>query len=151
MHYNRGLQHGFTLIELMIVIAIIGILAAIALPAYQLFTARAQVAEAVSLMSGLKSAISENYSAHAVCPDNQLDGRFGLGVHTQITGRYVQAVRAQAVGSHCQLTATFKGSGVAEPLQGKTVSLEMSMVAGAEQWRCFSNDLVGLHMPSSCR
>ncbi|WP_155240129.1 pilin, partial [Kingella kingae] len=60
----KTMQKGFTLIELMIVIAIIGILAAIALPAYQDYTARAQVSEGFSLAGGAKSALTEYYVSH---------------------------------------------------------------------------------------
>ncbi|MBH2411266.1 pilin [Neisseria meningitidis] len=64
------LQKGFTLIELMIVIAIVGILAAVALPAYQDYTARAQVSEAILLAEGQKSAVTEYYLNHGIWPAN---------------------------------------------------------------------------------
>ncbi|ENX8341091.1 pilin, partial [Neisseria gonorrhoeae] len=64
------LQKGFTLIELMIVIAIVGILAAVALPAYQDYTARAQVSEAILLAEGQKSAVTEYYLNHGIWPEN---------------------------------------------------------------------------------
>ncbi|HEZ6976134.1 TPA: pilin [Neisseria meningitidis] len=64
------LQKGFTLIELMIVIAIVGILAAVALPAYQDYTARAQVSEAILLAEGQKSAVTEYYLNHGIWPKN---------------------------------------------------------------------------------
>ncbi|HFB9673957.1 TPA: fimbrial major subunit PilE, partial [Neisseria gonorrhoeae] len=63
------LQKGFTLIELMIVIAIVGILAAVALPAYQDYTARAQVSEAILLTEGQKSAVTEYYLNHGEWPE----------------------------------------------------------------------------------
>ncbi|HFB5975759.1 TPA: pilin [Neisseria gonorrhoeae] len=64
------LQKGFTLIELMIVIAIVGILAAVALPAYQDYTARAQVSEAILLAEGQKSAVTEYYLNNGKWPEN---------------------------------------------------------------------------------
>ncbi|ENW5569686.1 pilin, partial [Neisseria gonorrhoeae] len=64
------LQKGFTLIELMIVIAIVGILAAVALPAYQDYTARAQVSEAILLAEGQKSAVTEYYLNHGKWPED---------------------------------------------------------------------------------
>ncbi len=67
------LQKGFTLIELMIVIAIVGILAAVALPAYQDYTARAQVSEAILLAEGQKSAVTEYYLNHGKWPENNGD------------------------------------------------------------------------------
>ncbi|HEZ2202577.1 TPA: pilin [Neisseria meningitidis] len=67
------LQKGFTLIELMIVIAIVGILAAVALPAYQDYTARAQVSEAILLAEGQKSAVTEYYLNHGKWPGDNSD------------------------------------------------------------------------------
>ncbi|ENS5902386.1 pilin [Neisseria gonorrhoeae] len=67
------LQKGFTLIELMIVIAIVGILAAVALPAYQDYTARAQVSEAILLAEGQKSAVTEYYLNNGIWPENNGD------------------------------------------------------------------------------
>jgi len=67
---KRRIQQGFTLIELMIVVAIIGILAAVALPAYQDYTIRAQVTESLALSSGLKTAVADYYSASGAFPDS---------------------------------------------------------------------------------
>lgn len=144
-------QHGFTLIELMVVIAIIGILAALAVAAYQLYTVRAQGAEALSLMNGVKSAVAENYHSNAVCPDNLRTDHFGIAVHSQINGRYVASVRVSPVGAACDVTATFRAAGVAVPLQGKTLSLQMTSLSGVEHWRCFSNDVNRIYLPASCR
>ncbi|EMT4631366.1 pilin [Neisseria gonorrhoeae] len=85
------LQKGFTLIELMIVIAIVGILAAVALPAYQDYTARAQVSEAILLAEGQKSAVTEYYLNHGEWPkDNASAGV--ASTPTDIKGKYVQKV-----------------------------------------------------------
>ncbi|EMS2405189.1 pilin, partial [Neisseria gonorrhoeae] len=84
------LQKGFTLIELMIVIAIVGILAAVALPAYQDYTARAQVSEAILLAEGQKSAVTEYYLNNGIWPAD--NGAAGVASSSSIKGKYVQKV-----------------------------------------------------------
>ncbi|HFB8913947.1 TPA: pilin, partial [Neisseria gonorrhoeae] len=85
------LQKGFTLIELMIVIAIVGILAAVALPAYQDYTARAQVSEAILLAEGQKSAVTEYYLNHGKWPENNTSAGVASPA-SNIKGKYVQKV-----------------------------------------------------------
>ncbi|HFA2831970.1 TPA: pilin, partial [Neisseria gonorrhoeae] len=85
------LQKGFTLIELMIVIAIVGILAAVALPAYQDYTARAQVSEAILLAEGQKSAVAGYYLNNGEWPENNGDAGVASSP-TDIKGKYVQKV-----------------------------------------------------------
>ncbi|EMT3621903.1 pilin, partial [Neisseria gonorrhoeae] len=100
------LQKGFTLIELMIVIAIVGILAAVALPAYQDYTARAQVSEAILLAEGQKSAVTEYYLNNGEWPAN--NGAAGVASASTIKGKYVQKVEvAKGV-----VTATMNSTGV---------------------------------------
>ncbi|ENY0015808.1 pilin, partial [Neisseria gonorrhoeae] len=84
------LQKGFTLIELMIVIAIVGILAAVALPAYQDYTARAQVSEAILLAEGQKSAVTEYYLNNGEWPKD--NDSAGVASASKIIGKYVQKV-----------------------------------------------------------
>ncbi|HFB3295986.1 TPA: pilin, partial [Neisseria gonorrhoeae] len=84
------LQKGFTLIELMIVIAIVGILAAVALPAYQDYTARAQVSEAILLAEGQKSAVAGYYLNHGKWPAD--NGAAGVASSGEIKGKYVESV-----------------------------------------------------------
>ncbi|EPI6323991.1 pilin [Neisseria gonorrhoeae] len=84
------LQKGFTLIELMIVIAIVGILAAVALPAYQDYTARAQVSEAILLAEGQKSAVTEYYLNHGIWPKDNTSA--GVASPSDIKGKYVESV-----------------------------------------------------------
>ncbi|ENS9868789.1 prepilin-type N-terminal cleavage/methylation domain-containing protein, partial [Neisseria gonorrhoeae] len=85
------LQKGFTLIELMIVIAIVGILAAVALPAYQDYTARAQVSEAILLAEGQKSAVTEYYLNHGEWPKDNTSAGVASPA-SNIKGKYVQKV-----------------------------------------------------------
>ena len=90
----KTVQKGFTLIELMIVVAIIGILAAIAIPAYQDYTIRAQVSEGLSLAAAAKAAVAETWMARGVAPVN----RQGAGMTpnaTDTNGKYVDSVDIQ--------------------------------------------------------
>ncbi|EPI4049703.1 pilin [Neisseria gonorrhoeae] len=105
------LQKGFTLIELMIVIAIVGILAAVALPAYQDYTARAQVSEAILLAEGQKSAVTEYYPNNGKWPEN--NSAAGVASASKIIGKYVKQVEvkngvvtAQMASSNVNLQAT---------------------------------------------
>ncbi|EPI0158430.1 pilin, partial [Neisseria gonorrhoeae] len=100
------LQKGFTLIELMIVIAIVGILAAVALPAYQDYTARAQVSEAILLAEGQKSAVTEYYLNNGIWPEN--NGDAGVASSSSIKGKYVQKVEV----NNGVVTATMASSNV---------------------------------------
>ncbi|ENV9087022.1 pilin, partial [Neisseria gonorrhoeae] len=112
------LQKGFTLIELMIVIAIVGILAAVALPAYQDYTARAQVSEAILLAEGQKSAVTEYYLNHGEWPENNTSAGVASSP-TDIKGKYVKSVTvAKGV-----VTAEMASTGVNKEIQGKKLSL----------------------------
>jgi len=84
------MQKGFTLIELMIVVAIVGILAAVAIPAYQDYTIRAQVTEGLSLASAAKAAVVESYGSNGTWPKGNTEA--GLGAPEAITGKYVDSV-----------------------------------------------------------
>nr|WP_101066620.1 pilin [Neisseria meningitidis] len=158
------LQKGFTLIELMIVIAIVGILAAVALPAYQDYTARAQVSEAILLAEGQKSAVTEYYLNHGEWPDGNSNA--GVASSSTIKGKYVQKVEvAKGV-----ITATMLSSGVNKEIQGKKLSLWAKRQDGSVKWFCgqpVKRDATGAkaddvtaktadnintkHLPSTCR
>ena len=85
------LQQGFTLIELMIVVAIIGILAAIAIPAYQDYTIRAQVSEGMSLAAAAKAAVAEDFLNEGAAPTNRVDAGMTANI-TDTQGKYVASV-----------------------------------------------------------
>lgn len=85
---TKNLQKGFTLIELMIVVAIIGILAAIAIPAYQDYTVRAQVTEGLNLASDLKAGVGEYFANEGTWPPTEAD----LGITAVKSGKYVEGV-----------------------------------------------------------
>ncbi|HEZ4950381.1 TPA: pilin [Neisseria meningitidis] len=161
------LQKGFTLIELMIVIAIVGILAAVALPAYQDYTARAQVSEAILLAEGQKSAVTEYYLNHGIWPGNNTSA--GVASASDIKGKYVEKVEvAKGV-----ITATMLSSGVNNEIKGKKLSLWAKRQNGSVKWFCglpvertaptttnddvtaangnSNNGINTKHLPSTCR
>ncbi|HFA8377486.1 TPA: pilin, partial [Neisseria gonorrhoeae] len=112
------LQKGFTLIELMIVIAIVGILAAVALPAYQDYTARAQVSEAILLAEGQKSAVTGYYLNNGEWPENNTSAGVASSA-TDIKGKYVKEVKVE----NGVVTAQMNPSGVNKEIKGKKLSL----------------------------
>ncbi|HEZ5702657.1 TPA: pilin [Neisseria meningitidis] len=124
------LQKGFTLIELMIVIAIVGILAAVALPAYQDYTARAQVSEAILLAEGQKSAVTEYYLNHGEWPGDNSSA--GVASSSTIKGKYVKEVTV----ANGVITATMLSSGVNKEIQGKKLSLWAKRQDGSVKWFC---------------
>ncbi|HFB2004363.1 TPA: pilin [Neisseria gonorrhoeae] len=158
------LQKGFTLIELMIVIAIVGILAAVALPAYQDYTARAQVSEAILLAEGQKSAVTEYYLNHGIWPEN--NDKAGVASPSDIKGKYVESVTvAKGV-----VTAKMKPSGVNKEIKDKKLSLWARRENGSVKWFCGqpvtrngddkddvakagngNNGINTKHLPSTCR
>ena len=141
-------QKGFTLIELMIVVAIIGILAAIAIPAYQDYIARAQVADAGQLLGGLKTPLAEYYSDKGAWPTNILTD---LGANT--SGKYVSGVSIAAspsmTGGTIALDATFKTTDVSALI--KSSVLQLSTTNGGKTWSCSSGNVGTKYRPAACR
>jgi type IV pilus assembly protein PilA len=137
----KTLQKGFTLIELMIVIAIIGILAAIAIPAYQNYTIRAQVTEGLSLAAGWKTAISEYYAqqgAFPTCSTTSAAGSAGCVAVTGASGgKYVSAVGVNATAPGGQIQVTYSGPQVNGKLKGLLLTLSPGLDSNNDVvWVC---------------
>ncbi|UUD65616.1 pilin [Pseudomonas seleniipraecipitans] len=135
-------QKGFTLIELMIVVAIIGILAAIALPAYQDYTKRSHVSEGLSLAGGAKASVTEFYSSNNRMPASNTSA--GLATNTDIKGNAVTSV---TVGTGGVITIAYNTKVDA----GKTLVLSPTTGAGAVNWKCKLGTIDAKFVPSNCR
>jgi type IV pilus assembly protein PilA len=128
----KSVQQGFTLIELMIVIAIIGILAAIAIPAYQNYTIRAQVSEGLSLAGGIETAFDECYANHGTA-GGSCANLTDLGITSAISGTYVQSMKY----GDGVITATYGGTNANTNISGSTITLTAySSANGDISWVC---------------
>lgn len=144
--YCSNRPSGFTLIELMIVVAIIAILAAIALPAYQDYTIRAQVSEGITLADGARVAVWDYVSNHGTFPTNNLAA--GVATNTSIVGKYVTQV--DVTGG--KVSATF-GNNANSAILTKVIELSPIMGSGAGSivWSCSSPTINGRYLPTRCR
>jgi len=143
----KSMQKGFTLIELMIVVAIIAILAAIAIPAYQNYLIRTQVSEGAVLSGGLKTAYSEFYSNKGYFPPSNTSA--GAAKSTSITGKYVVSAGVDTGGTGL-ITVTFGGE-ANKAITGKTFVLSPVTSSGSIAWTCTKSDVDAKYLPSSCR
>jgi len=144
----KKMQKGFTLIELMIVIAIIAILAAIALPAYQDYLIRSQVAEAATLLDGTKTSTTEYFQNKGKFPPSNASA--GLATNVSINGTYVTQV--DTVNG---LTTATMGNKANAAVAGKMLSLSAITAAnaGSVQYKCKpgATPIADRYLPTSCR
>jgi len=138
----KSVQKGFTLIELMIVIAIIGILAAIAIPAYQDYTLRAKVTEGINLVAAAKLATAEFYQDAGTWPSDNDQA----GLATRINAEYVSQVAVTGK----TITVTYKGTNNAD-VDTKALTFAGVDNGGSVGWDCDKGTLKGAHVPKSCR
>jgi len=139
-------QQAFTLVELMIVVAIVGILAAIAIPAYQNYTIRAQVAEGLTLAGGAKNAISTYVADRGAWPVDNIEA--GISSNTDIVGTYV----TQVTITNGIIDVEY-GRRAHADIDGMAIQLSPSTNLGSVEWNCISAgaEIADKHLPAACR
>jgi type IV pilus assembly protein PilA len=144
---RQRISAGFTLIELMIVVAIIAILAALAIPAYQDYLIRAQVSEGMVLAGGAKAAVWDFVSNKGLYPRSNSSA--GLAMDTSITGSYVSSVDV----TNGVIKVLYGGPEANSQINSGTQYLLLSPVshAGSIAWTCTGSTLNGKYLPTSCR
>ncbi|WLQ14627.1 pilin [Hahella aquimaris] len=141
----RSMQKGFTLIELMIVVAIIGILAAVAIPAYQDYTVRTKVSEGLSLAAGAKTTVAETRLALGRFPGAD-NASYGLSPATSITGNNVRSV---SIGASGAVVITYNSQDNA--IAGASLVLEPTVTGGGITWDCTRGNVQDKYRPANCR
>jgi type IV pilus assembly protein PilA len=162
---TKSIQKGFTLIELMIVIAIIGILAAIAIPAYQDYTIRSQASEGLTLAGAVKTGVAESFADKGTWPSDVGDGTGDLGMTAPPAGKYVESIIVEAGN----IIITYGNQANVANLAGKILTLHPGLSDNNDViWVCglatapasmnevtpaptTPTDVDGKYLPSNCR
>ncbi len=141
----KTMQKGFTLIELMIVVAIIGILAAIAIPAYQDYTIRAQVTEGLNLAGDLKAAVGETFASTGAWPADNAE----VGITATKSGKYVGDVSIDTGTINITYAGTASGGQANANIDGKKLSIRPTVSPNGDViWNCGYHTVAGAD-PSS--
>jgi type IV pilus assembly protein PilA len=146
----KNLQKGFTLIELMIVVAIIAILAAIAIPQYQNYITKSQFSESQTVADGMKTPIVEYFNQTGNCPTV---GQGSMATAAaSYSGKYVNNAAVSGGTGPCVITVTFKGTpSVSTQLSNKTVTFTGTNNGGTFSWACAATGVGAQYKPTICQ
>ncbi len=138
-------QQGYTLIELMIVLAVVGILASIAIPAYQDYTIRAQISEGIVLAAGARAALQDYFYDSGDWPNNNV--KAGIANQNDIEGKYVKSVRVKD-----NEIIIMYGHDAHNIIFNKKITMTAQEIFGVIRWVCASSGAIPeRHLPHGCR